>query len=160
MFYAAFSHNVSNPDDLISCVKIILHFIRLVYYLFIMAKFTYINNPQLHTILQDWKGNPMVDGRFIDPNKRFSGSFKKFLQWRFSKNEKAEAKRKDTWRLIVRSGNEFLKNDSDKLVWLGHASFFIQRNGVRLLIDPVFGRISGVVPRFSNLPCAAEDFAI
>jgi L-ascorbate metabolism protein UlaG (beta-lactamase superfamily) len=123
-----------------------------------MAKFTYINNPQLHTILQDWKGNPMVDGRFIDPNKRFSGSFKKFLQWRFSKNEKAEAKRKDTWRLIVRSGNEFLKNDSDKLVWLGHASFFIQRNGVRLLIDPVFGRISGVVPRFSNLPCAAEEF--
>ena len=100
----------------------------------------------------------MVDGRFIDPNKRFSGSFKKFLQWRFSKNEKAEAKRKDTWRLIVRSGNEFLKNDSDKLVWLGHASFFIQRNGVRLLIDPVFGRISGVVPRFSNLPCAAEEF--
>ncbi len=123
-----------------------------------MAKFTYNNNPQLHTILQDWKGNPMVDGRFIDPNKRFSGSFKKFLQWRFSKNEKAEAKRKDTWRLIVRSGNEFLKNDSDKLVWLGHASFFIQRNGVRLLIDPVFGRISGVVPRYSAMPCAAEDF--
>ena len=119
---------------------------------------TYIKNEQLKTILPGWQGNPVAKGRFIDPNKRFSGSFKKFLQWRFSKNKKAAAKRNDKWRLTVHKGNDFLKQKGDIIVWLGHASFFLQLNGVRVLIDPVFGRISGVVPRLSDMPCATNDF--
>lgn len=123
-----------------------------------MAEIKHINNPELKTILPDWKGNPVGSGRFIDPHKRFGGTFKKFLQWKSQKNEKAEAKKNDKWRLTVRKGNEFLKQENDCIVWLGHASFFLQLKGKRILIDPVFGRISGIVPRYSELPCAVEDF--
>ena len=54
--------------------------------------------------------------------------------------------------------NNFLKQENDCIVWLGHASFFLQLKAKRILIDPVFGRISGIVPRYSELPCAVEDF--
>ncbi len=123
-----------------------------------MATITHKINEQLKTILPDWKGNPVANGKFIDPHKRFSGSFKKFLQWQFSEKDKKQEKKADTWRLKVRMGNDFLKQQSDCIVWLGHASFFLQLKGVRILIDPLFGRISGVVPRYSDMPCATEDF--
>jgi len=123
-----------------------------------MAEITYSSNAKLKTILKGYKGNAVIKGKFIDPNKRFSGSFMKVLQWKAMKNEKAEAKKKDTWRLKVQKGNDFLKQKGSCIVWLGHASFFMQLNGKRFLIDPVFGRISGIVPRFSDLPCAPEDF--
>ena len=118
----------------------------------------YLNNPSLKTILSSWKGNPVVNRRFIDPNKRFEGKFTKAMKWKLGKNDKQEEKKNDTWRLTVRKGNDFLKQEEDCIVWLGHASFFIQLNGKRFLTDPVFGRISGVVPRYSDLPCAISDF--
>ena len=123
-----------------------------------MAIPIYIQNSKLKTILPNWKGNPVINGRFIDPHKRFSGSFKKALKWQLSKKEKKEEKKNDKWRLTVRKGNDFLKQKEDCIVWLGHASFFIQLKGTRILIDPIFGRISGIVPRYSELPCAVEDF--
>lgn len=123
-----------------------------------MAEIKYLNNPELKTILPNWNGNPIINGRFIDPNKRFEGKFSKALKWKLGKNEKQEEKKNDKWRLTVRKGNEFLKQKEDCIVWLGHASFFIQLKGKRFLTDPVFGRISGVVPRYSELPCAVTDF--
>lgn len=123
-----------------------------------MAEFSYVRNAELKIILPDWKGNPVASGRFIDPNKRFSGSLKKVLKWKLNRNEKAEEKKYDKWRLTVQKGNDFLKQKNDCIVWLGHASFFLQLKGTRILIDPVFGRISGIVPRYSELPCAIEDF--
>src|SRR6476620_2322119 len=100
-----------------------------------MAETQFINNPQLKTILPGWKGNPRINGRFVDPNKRFSGSFAKVLRWQLSKKEKAEEKKGDKWRLQVRQGNDFLKQKEDCIVWLGHASFFIQLRGIRILTD-------------------------
>lgn len=123
-----------------------------------MANITYLKNEALPIILEGWKGNPVINGRFVDPNKPFSSTFKKVLKWQLSKKEKAEEKKNDKWRLTVRKSTDFLKQQNDAIVWLGHASFFIQVRGVRILTDPVFGRISGVVPRLSELPCSAEDF--
>jgi L-ascorbate metabolism protein UlaG (beta-lactamase superfamily) len=123
-----------------------------------MAEINFVKNHKLKTILPDWNGNPVANGRFIDLNKRFGGTFRKFLQWKSQRNEKALEKKKDKWRLTVRKGNEFLKQQNDCIVWLGHASFFLQLKGKRILIDPVFGRISGIVPRYSELPCAITDF--
>lgn len=123
-----------------------------------MADITYRNNPQLKTILPRWKGNPVASGRYIDPNKRFSTSITKVLRWQLSKKEKAAEKKADTWRLKVQKGNDFLNHDGNCIVWLGHATFYMQLNGVRIITDPVFGRISGVVPRYSELPCSPDDF--
>lgn len=123
-----------------------------------MADLTYVKNQDLNTILPGWKGNPVSKGRFIDPNTRFTGTFTRFLKWQFTRNDKRKEKKQEKWRLIVQSGNDFLKTKEDCLVWLGHASYFLQLNGKRILIDPVFGRISGIVPRYSNMPCVTEDF--
>lgn len=122
-----------------------------------MSKISYRRNPELQIIDENWKGNPVVNGRFIDPNKRFSGSFKKFLQWQLSHNTKAAAKRNETWRLNVRKSNDFLHSLDDCIVWLGHASFFIRVKGVSILIDPVLQRISGLVKRYSDLPCSIDE---
>lgn len=123
-----------------------------------MAEITYRSNPQLKTILPDWKGNPVASGRYIDPSKRYSGSLTKVLRWQLSKKEKAAEKKADTWRLKVQKGTDFLNHDGNCIVWLGHATFYMQLNGVRIITDPVFGRISGVVPRYSELPCSPDDF--
>ncbi len=123
-----------------------------------MADLTYAKNPELTTILSGWKGNPVSKGRFIDPNTRFTGTFSRFLKWQFTRNDKRNEKKQDKWRLQVIKGTGFLNSKEDCLVWLGHASYFLQISGIRILIDPLFGRISGVVRRFSNMPCAVEDF--
>src|SRR5579863_8232285 len=119
---------------------------------------TYAKNELLKNILPGWEGNPVINGRFIDPQSKFSGTFSRFLKWQFSRNDKRAEKKKDQWRLKVRTGNDFLRQKNDCLVWLGHASFFLQLGDVRILIDPIFGRISGIVPRYSPLPCPVEDF--
>jgi L-ascorbate metabolism protein UlaG (beta-lactamase superfamily) len=43
------------------------------------------------------------------------------------------------------------------IFWLGHASFFVQLSGIRILIDPVFGKLP-VGKRFSELPVDPEKF--
>lgn len=44
-----------------------------------------------------------------------------------------------------------MSDTSDKIVWLGHAKFFIQLSGIRILIDPLFGKFP-VGKRYSELP--------
>jgi L-ascorbate metabolism protein UlaG (beta-lactamase superfamily) len=39
-----------------------------------------------------------------------------------------------------------LPTDQDVVVWLGHSSFFVQLNGKRILIDPVFSTNAGPFP--------------
>lgn len=124
----------------------------------VMAEINYVKNPELKIILPGWKGNPVINDRFIDPVKRFNNSFSNVLRWQLSRNDKKEAKKNDKWRLKVHEGNSFLKREGNFMVWLGHASYFLQLNGVRMVIDPVFGKISGIVPRFSALPCLPVDF--
>lgn len=41
-----------------------------------------------------------------------------------------------------------LGKSEDVLVWFGHSSYFIQIDGVRILVDPVFSDISSPVPFF------------
>lgn len=123
-----------------------------------MANIIYRNNKELKCILPDYEGNPGVNGKFFDPNKRLVLHLKRFFKWQFSANDKKAEKKSETWRLKVRKGNEFLHGKENKIVWLGHASFFLQLNGTRILIDPIYGRISGVVARYSEMPCKTEDF--
>ena len=123
-----------------------------------MPEITYSKNEKLNTILQGWKGNPVINGKFIDPNKRFAGTFSKALRWQLTRNDKKAEKKSEKWRLKVHKNTDFLQGNEDRIVWLGHASFFMQFNGTRILTDPVFGKISGIVPRYSEMPCAIEDF--
>ena len=71
------------------------------------------------------------------------------------RNPQKEMKRQDSWRIPVLKNDQWLTDPADKIVWFGHASFFIQLSGIRILIDPVYGRLP-VGKRFSELPVPPE----
>ena len=41
---------------------------------------------------------------------------------------------------------------------VGARQFLYAIARTRILIDPIFGKISGLVPRYSEMPCLPEDF--
>lgn len=56
-----------------------------------------------------------------------------------------------------------LDAQQDLLIWLGHSTFYLQLDGKRFLIDPVFGPnaapVPGMIPAFPGAtPYSAEDF--
>jgi len=69
---------------------------------------------------------------------------KRVLKWKlggFFKKKRSWVK-DDDFRLNVHTLNASdLQRDDDFIVWLGHATFYIQLDGVKILTDPVFGDI-------------------
>jgi L-ascorbate metabolism protein UlaG (beta-lactamase superfamily) len=118
----------------------------------------YSSNPELKTIKPDWKGTPLdQDGRFMNHEYPFTHSYGTVFKWMTERNPKREQKKKDTWRIEVLKNFDFISENSTKIVWLGHASFYIQIDNIRLLIDPVFGKLS-IGKRYSDLPISPEKF--
>lgn len=50
--------------------------------------------------------------------------------------------------LTVKTDLKKLNIQEDILIWFGHSSYFIQLEGLRIIIDPVFSKISSPVPWF------------
>ena len=50
---------------------------------------------------------------------------------------------------------EDVETDEDFIIWLGHASFYIQIDGVKILTDPVFKNVP-LTPRLVELPINVE----
>ncbi len=44
-----------------------------------------------------------------------------------------------------------------RLFWIGHASFFLEMDEVRVVIDPIFGRAGGLVPRVTPAACGPQE---
>lgn len=113
---------------------------------------SYTSNPDLKTVVQDWKGTPLdQDGRFIYPEFPTVLSITEILKFLTTKNPQRAIKKHDTWHIDVLKGDGWLNDPGDKIVWLGHASFFIQIAGIRVLIDPIFGDLAAG-KRHSELP--------
>jgi L-ascorbate metabolism protein UlaG (beta-lactamase superfamily) len=119
---------------------------------------SYVSNPSLVTIKHDWQGTPLdQNGLFIYPDNPTILSFGEVLKYMLQKNPQRRQKKTDTWRISVRTNEDLLADPADKIVWLGHASFFIQLSGTRILIDPMFGKLP-IVKRYSALPIPPEKF--
>ncbi|KIC94463.1 hypothetical protein OI18_12520 [Flavihumibacter solisilvae] len=111
-----------------------------------------MSNPDLKVVLPGWPGTPVdQDGLFINQEHPMVGSIWEVLKFMTERNPQREIKKKDTWRISVLKDEVWLNDPADKIVWLGHASFFIQLAGTRILIDPVFGKLP-VGRRYSELP--------
>jgi len=92
--------------------------------------------------------------KFIMPYGLTIAPFKKVFKWKFGSlfNKKRVWVEDDDFKLAVHQidGND-LEGEDDFIVWLGHATFYMQLDGVKILTDPVFGDIP-LVPRLTELP--------
>lgn len=116
---------------------------------------TYLSNPDLNTILTEekWKGTPVdASGCFVNHEHPFIPKFSEVLKWQTSSNAQKEEKRKETWRLQPCHDSDWLTNERECIVWLGHCTFFIRLNGITLLIDPIFGSPSVLMSRKVDFP--------
>lgn len=113
---------------------------------------SYTSNSALQTIMQGWPGTPLdQDGLFMNAEYPAIMSYRSVLKFMIQRNPQRQVKKNDTWRIEVCKNDDWLSDSSDKIVWLGHASFFIQLSGIRILIDPIFGSLP-VGKRYSALP--------
>ncbi|MCB0661283.1 MAG: MBL fold metallo-hydrolase [Saprospiraceae bacterium] len=115
----------------------------------------FVSNPKLEFIQTpfEWSGNPVdKDGRFINLHKPFIPKFSEVFKWKTNPNPFEEAKKQDNWTPKLIKDTSPLKNDRDVLVWLGHASFFLQLQGKKFLFDPVFGDINFLLKRRVAFP--------
>lgn len=119
---------------------------------------TYTENPHLSyaELPFDWKGTPVDSrGRFVNHEHPFINSFKELLKWQLMKNPQKGEKASDAWGLEVVVNDDFLTSQTDCIVWLGHASFFIRIAGRSLLIDPVLFDLP-LMKRRSKLPVSPD----
>ena len=103
-----------------------------------------------------WRGNPFYQGQFRYLSKPFKPSWFRLLRWLSTPNPQRTLKRRDNWRPTVRPDKTYLQSDADFFVWLGHACFLFQINGVRLLTDPNFGDMFRT-PRLVRPPFGLDE---
>jgi len=112
-------------------------------------------NPDLSILKENWEGNMVINGRFQNDPADKQISFGNILKWRFSRNPQREEKRNDGFRVQVQPFSPSSMQENS-IVWLGHASFLINLNGIRLITDPCFFNLpSG--KRKATLPCAVNS---
>jgi len=117
---------------------------------------SYASNRALETVKPDWRGTPLdEDGLFMNHEFPWRLEYSNIFKYMTHRNPQKEFKKRDTWRIPVLKDDHWLRDSADKIVWLGHASFFIQLSGIRILIDPVYGKLP-VGKRFSDMPVAPE----
>ena len=117
----------------------------------------YVKNENLKTLLLDWRGNPYSNGVFQMPGSSFKPSVQRLMQWKFSANPQKEEKKNDIWQLETLSFSDIPDTTEDFIIWLGHATFIMQMNGIRMITDPVFYDISFVS---REIPCPIDPASI
>lgn len=121
-----------------------------------IAADAHMKNENLKTILPDWLGNPMKDGRFTNIGPEPQRSLGKVLKWKLSRNPQKEEKEQDTWKPVVRQRQALFSGPGDQIVWLGHATFALRLGGRTFLTDPVFFDVP-FTPREVGLPLPPAD---
>ncbi|MFT5998313.1 MAG: L-ascorbate metabolism protein UlaG (beta-lactamase superfamily) [Neolewinella sp.] len=84
-----------------------------------------------------WQGNPFEGKEFKYDRNPFQPDWGAFMKMIFSRNPQAKEKKADQWTPEVSADVSYLEDRTkDWVVWLGHACFLFQFNGVRFLVDP------------------------
>ena len=101
----------------------------------------------------------MKNRKFLMPYGIHSPPMKKVFQWKITNlfTKKRERVADDDFHLKVNFLTPaLLKSDHDFIVWLGHATFYIQLNGIKILTDPVASDII-MYPRLAPFPINIQD---
>ncbi|RIJ42830.1 MBL fold metallo-hydrolase [Pontibacter oryzae] len=115
----------------------------------------HVKNDRLATIKPGYKGNKTIKGQFANGEELYNPDFTNVIRWQFTQNPQRQEKKQDTYTPPVQQGLDFIHDDKDMVVWLGHASFFIRLQGITFLTDPAFFDIS-FMKRKVGLPCQPE----
>ncbi|CAH1001755.1 hypothetical protein LEM8419_02661 [Neolewinella maritima] len=120
----------------------------------------YLLNPDLpiHPLQADrWRGNPILDGEFQYLRDPFRPKWRQVLRMLALPNRQRAQKKADQWVPPVSPDVSYLKDRSANwIVWLGHACFLFQLNGLRYLTDPQLADMP-FVPRRVHPPFSYDD---
>ncbi|AFL86025.1 putative Zn-dependent hydrolase of beta-lactamase fold protein [Belliella baltica DSM 15883] len=106
----------------------------------------------------NWKGTPIDSkGRFSNLYHPFEASLKDVLKWKLSTNPQNEEKKNDTRSLPISSQTFDFQTKEDYIIWLGHASYLMQLNGITFVTDPIL-MDNFFLKRKSKLPFLLENF--
>jgi L-ascorbate metabolism protein UlaG (beta-lactamase superfamily) len=104
-----------------------------------------------------WRGNPFNDKEFKYVRDPFRPHLRDLLRMLFSANPHRKEKKADKWTPEVSADLSYLEDrDRNWVVWLGHACYLMQFNGLRFLTDPQLTDMP-FVPRRVHLPFGFED---
>ncbi len=117
----------------------------------------YIYNSSLPFVKNNYNGNRTVKDRFtnypfVDPDP----SFKKVLQWKLGNNPQKAQKKSDSFKLDVEFMPSLPSGSDNYMIWLGHASFLISYEGVKIITDPIFGSLP-LIKRQAAFPLPVEE---
>jgi L-ascorbate metabolism protein UlaG (beta-lactamase superfamily) len=121
---------------------------------------SYTRNPSFSAVpgTEDYPGTPRDQKElYMNEEHVFLPKMSDLLKWKTSKNPYKAEKKNDTRRLRVIPRHSLDEIPDNAITWLGHASFLIHLNGIRLLIDPVLTS-SILLKRQSELPFNSEVF--
>jgi L-ascorbate metabolism protein UlaG (beta-lactamase superfamily) len=112
-------------------------------------------NPSLQYIHSDFvevKTPLEPSGRFMNFHTKFIPNFKDVMKWKRATNPFQSEKKMGMTGPEVAENFDWLSGSGDGIVWLGHACFFIRINGLNLITDPVFEKLSPFHKRYTSLP--------
>lgn len=121
---------------------------------------SYTRNPFLSSVpsTEDYPGTPRDQKElYMNEEHVFLPKMGDLIKWQTSTNPYKAEKKNDKRRLQVIPHHSLDEVPDNSITWLGHASFLIHLDGIRLLIDPVLTS-SMLLKRQSELPFNTEAF--
>ena len=99
-------------------------------------------------------------GRFKNFHTQFIPTFKDVMKWKRATNPFQPEKNMGMKGPEVGENLNWLNGNEDGIAWLGHACFFIRINGLNIITDPVFEKLSPFHKRYSSLPFKTNEFPV
>lgn len=119
---------------------------------------SYRYNPDLPFVKENFPGNKLVKGRFVNEDGSGPIGFGKVLKWMFTANPQRAEKKADTFRLQRLNDQRIFTSNEDAFAWLGHSAFLIKLNGKLLLTDPCLFSLPGT-KRLVEFPYTIEQLS-
>lgn len=118
----------------------------------------YKYNPALKFIKDGVQGNAFYGGQYLASQGKEKLPYQRLIKWLATPNPQRKEKKKDNFIPDVIKNNDFLFTKENTITWLGHSSFYIQLNGVKILTDPVYHHLTPLLKRKHALPCSIDTF--
>ncbi len=110
------------------------------------------HNPSLPFIINNWQGNPLTNlGLYTNLDGDNIRGFKELLKWMSGPRPLTKLKKNQQFPLSFNKITELSKKTNHSIIPLGHASFIIEINYKRILIDPVID-VNILLKRHSPIP--------